>query len=129
MRYAFLFAIPLVTMAGQPVAPQGPAIINVQLSSFKFTPRTIVLDRGRAYALRLHNASKDGHNFVAPAFFAESPIAPDDRRMVREGEVEVHPGMVHEVRLTAPAAPGRYKVRCTHRFHKLLGMSGTIIVR
>jgi plastocyanin len=41
----------------------------------------------------------------------------------------VHPGMTHEIRLTAPATAGRYKVKCTHRFHKLLGMGGTIIVR
>ena len=129
MRYAFLLAVPLVAIGAQPAAPQAPAVVNVQLSSFKFTPRTIVLDRARPYVLRLRNVSKDGHNFVAPSFFAASRIAPEDRRMVTEGEIEVHPSMVHEVRLTAPAAPGRYKLKCTHRFHKLLGMSGTIIVR
>lgn len=129
MRYALLFlALPL-TLAVPSATAQAPAAVNVQLSSFKFTPRTIVFDHGRSYMLRLHNVSKDGHDFTAPAFFAASRIAPQDRHMVRGGEVEVHPGMVHEIRLTAPAAPGRYKVKCTHRFHKLLGMSGTIIVR
>ena len=49
--------------------------------------------------------------------------------MLVEGEVEVRPGMTHDIQLTAPAAPGRYKVKCTHTFHKLLGMSGAIIVR
>lgn len=129
MRNAFFLAVPLAVLAAQPVTSQAPAVVNVQLSSFKFTPKTIVLDRGRSYVLRLYNASKDGHNFVAPTFFSASQIAPADRRMVREGEVEVHPGMVHAIRLTAPAVPGRYKVKCTHTFHKLLGMSGAIIVR
>ena len=129
MRYAFLPAIPLAVLGAQPATPQAPAVVNVQLSSFKFTPKTIVLDRGRSYVMRFYNASKDGHDFAAPAFFAASRIAPQDRRMVAEGEVEVHPGRTHEVRLTAPTTPGRYKVKCTHTFHKLLGMSGTIIVR
>jgi plastocyanin len=129
MRYAFLSAIPLALLGAQPATTQAPAVVNVQLSNFKFTPKTIVLDRGRSYVMRFYNPTKDGHDFTAPAFFAASRIAPEDRRMVMEGEVEVHPGMTHEVRLTAPAAPGRYKVKCTHRFHKLLGMSGTIIVR
>jgi uncharacterized cupredoxin-like copper-binding protein len=129
MRYAFLFAVPLIALGAQAATPQSPAIVNVQLSSFKFTPRTIVLDRGKAYRLRLTNVSKDGHDFTAPSFFAAARIDPADRQMVRGGEVEVHPGMAHEIRLTAPAAAGRYKLKCTHRFHKLLGMGGTIIVR
>ena len=129
MRYAFLAAIPLVAFGAQAATPQGPAVVNVQLSNYKFAPSTIVLDHGRPYVLRLTNISRGGHDFTAPAFFAAARIAPEDRRMVVGGEVEVHPGMTHAIRLTAPAAPGRYKVKCTHSFHKMLGMSGTIIVR
>ena len=128
MRNGLLFALPLALLA-PPATAQAPAVVNVQLSSFKFVPRTIVLDHGKSYVLRLSNISKDGHDFTAPAFFAAARIAPEDRRMVREGEVEVHPGMTHQVRLAAPATPGRYKLKCTHTFHKMLGMSGTIIVR
>ena len=128
MRYAFLFPISLVALGAQPAAPQTPAAVNVQLSNFKFTPRTIVLDRGRAYVLRLYNASSGGHDFTARDFFAAASIAPPDRRWVTEGEVEVPPGQLREIRLTAPAA-GRYKLKCTHTFHKTLGMSGAIIVR
>lgn len=129
MRYAFLLAVPLVTLGAQPATPQSATIVDVQLSNYKFTPRTIILDRGRPYVLRLTNVSGGGHDFTAPTFFAAARIAPEDRRMVAGGEVEVHPGMTHAVRLSAPAAPGRYKVKCTHRFHKMLGMSGTILVR
>ena len=128
MRYASLLAIPLVAFSA-PTTPQSATPINVQLSNFKFTPTTIVLDRGRPYALRLYNASGGGHDFTAREFFAAASIAPSDRRWLSGGEVEVPPGQLREIRLTAPAAGARYKVKCTHRFHKLLGMSGTIIVR
>jgi uncharacterized cupredoxin-like copper-binding protein len=128
MRCA-LSAIPIALLAAQPAAPQAAAVISVQLSSFKFVPQTIVLDHGKPYVLRLQNVSKDGHDFTAPTFFAASRIAPGDRAMVAEGEVEVHPGMVHEIHLTAPAAPGRYKLKCSHSLHKMFGMSGTIVVR
>lgn len=128
MRYAFLTAVPLAIVGAQPATPQAPAAVNVQLSNFKFTPRTIVLDRGRSYALRLYNASGGGHDFTAREFFARARVAPSDRRWIANGEIEVPPGQLREIRLTAPA-PGRYKVKCTHRFHKTLGMTGTIIVR
>ena len=128
MRYAFLFAAPFAALGLQPAAPQAATPVNVQLSNFKFAPKTIVLDRGRSYVLRLYNASGGGHDFTARQFFAAASIAPTDRRWVTEGEVEVPPGQLREIRLTAPAA-GRYKVKCTHTFHKTLGMTGTIIVR
>lgn len=128
MRYAFLAAVPFAIMGAQAATPQGPAAVNVQLSNFKFTPRTIILDRGSPYAFRLYNASGGGHDFTAREFFAAAAIAPDDRRWISNGEVEVPPRQLREIRLTAPA-PGRYKVKCTHRFHKTLGMTGTIVVR
>ncbi len=128
MRYAFLLAAPIALFGAQPATPQAPAVVNVQLSNFKFTPRTIVLDHGRAYVLRLYNASSGGHDFTAPSFFSAATIAPSDRRWVTGGEVEVPPGQLREIRLTAPAAAS-YKLKCTHSFHKMLGMSGKIVVR
>ena len=128
MRHNLLLATSLAILAAQPATPQALAAVNVHLSNFKFAPRTIILDRGRAYVLRLHNASRGGHNFTAREFFATASIAPSDRRWVSNGEVEVPPNQLREIRLTAPAA-GRYKVKCTHKFHKMLGMTGTIIVR
>lgn len=128
MRYAFLLALSLAALGAQPAAAQPAPVVNVQLSNFKFTPKTIVLDHGRAYVLRLYNAASGGHDFTAREFFDAANIAQSDRRWVAEGEVEVPPGQVREIRLTAPAA-GRYKLKCTHAFHKTLGMSGTIIVR
>ena len=128
MRYAFLLAVPVAMFGAGPAASQAPTAINVELSNFKFTPRTIVLDHGRSYVLRLHNAASGGHDFTASDFFAAASIAPGDRRWVTEGEVEVPPGQVREIHLTAPGA-GNYKLKCSHTLHKSFGMTGHIVVR
>lgn len=128
MRYASLFAVPLILLSAQPAAPQAPAVVNVQLSNFKFTPKTIVLDHGQDYVLRLANVSDGGHDFTAPAFFAAANVAGEDRRWISEGEVEIPSGQTREIHLSAPAA-GSYKLKCTHSFHKMFGMSGEIVVR
>lgn len=127
MRRSIIVAL-AVFAAVPAVAAEGQTVVNVQLSNFKFAPRTIILDHGRSYLLRLRNVADGGHDFTAREFFAAAAIAPGDRRWVTEGEVEVPPGQVRDIRLTAPAA-GRYKLKCTHSMHKFFGMSGTIVVR
>ncbi len=128
MRIAPLFALPLILLAGSSAMGQPAPVVSVQLSNFKFAPSTILLDHGRSYVLRLANVSGGGHDFTSPAFFAAAAIAPADRRWIHDGEVEVPPGQVREIRLTTPAA-GTYKLKCTHSFHRMFGMSGRIIVR
>ena len=128
MRLCPIFAIAALAVAGAPVAAQQPAVVDVQLADFKFTPSTIVLDHGQSYVLRLANAAGGGHDFTARKFFESSVIAADDRHWLAEGEVEVPPRQVREIRLTAPAA-GSYDLKCSHSFHKMFGMSGKIVVR
>jgi uncharacterized cupredoxin-like copper-binding protein len=48
--------------------------------------------------------------------------------LIAEGGIEVPAGQAVEVHLTAPAA-GTYKLKCSHAFHKMFGMSGSIVVR
>ena len=127
MRLSILFAS-MVALAAPAAVAQGPAVINVQLSNFKFAPQDIVLEHGQAYVLHLTNVADGGHDFMAEEFFDASSIAPEDRRLVIEGSVEVPAGQVREVHQTAPAA-GSYKLKCSHSFHKMFGMSGTIVVR
>ena len=117
MRNAFLLAAGLAALGAAPAAPQSP-VVNIRLSNFDFEPGTIVLVHGRAYVFRLYNASSGGHDFTARGFFRAANVAP----------AEVPAGQVRQISLTAPA-PGSYKLKCTHRFHHLLGMGGTIIVR
>lgn len=128
MGHASWLAAGLLALAAAPATPQAPAVVTVQLSNFNFTPRTIVLDEGRSYLLRLYNSAGGGHDFTARDFFAAATVAPGDRRWIRDGEIEVPSGEWRQIRVTAPRA-GRYKLKCTHRFHKALGMTGTIIVR
>lgn len=128
MRIALFGPAFAVVVAASAATAQSPAVVEVRLVNFKFTPRTIVLDHGRPYVLRLVNVASGGHDFTAPAFFAASSIAARDRGWTRGGEVEVPPGQVREIHLTAPRA-GSYKLKCSHSFHKMLGMSGQILVR
>jgi uncharacterized cupredoxin-like copper-binding protein len=125
MRIARLIALTL----GIALSPaQPPATVQVQLASFSFTPNTIVLNHGQPYVLRLANVSDGGHDFMAEAFFAAAAVTPADRSLIQEGAIEVPAGQVREVHLTAPAA-GSYKLKCSHSFHKMFGMSGKIVVR
>lgn len=127
MRLSLLLAFTMAAVA-PPAVAQGPAVFDVQLSNFKFTPHDIVLEHGHAYVLHLANVADGGHDFTAEDFFAAAAIAPEDRRLVTEGVVEVPAGQVREIHLTAPAAGG-YKLKCSHSLHKMFGMSGTITVR
>ena len=129
MRYAILLTLPLAALAASSVPAQAPAVVNVQLANFKFTPKDIVLNHGQTYVLRLTNVSDGGHDFVAEAFFDAASVAPADRRLIAEGGVEVPSGQTLELHLTAPVAPGSFKLKCSHTFHQTFGMSGTIVVR
>lgn len=128
MRYIIFLALPLALLAASPAPAQAPAAVNVQLSNFKFAPNAIVLNHGQPYVLRLANVASGGHDFSAPAFFAASSIAAPDRASIKDGTIEVPAGQVREIHLTAPAA-GTYNLKCTHAFHKMFGMSGSIVVR
>ena len=128
MRIAQYIALPLALMAGTSALAQPSPTIMVQMANFKFTPENIVMDHGQSYVLRLTNVAGGGHDFTAPGFFAAASVAAADRRLIADGEVEVPAGRTIEIHLTAPAA-GRYKLKCSHTFHKMLGMSGEIVVR
>jgi uncharacterized cupredoxin-like copper-binding protein len=129
MRIAALLALPLVLIGAQPATSQTPTVIGVQLTSFSFTPKTILLDHGHDYVLRLANVADGGHDFTAHEFFAASAVADADRHFIIDGVVEVPSGQVREIHLTAPDAAGSYHLKCSHSFHKMFGMSGSIVVR
>jgi uncharacterized cupredoxin-like copper-binding protein len=129
MRIAALLALPLMLIGAQPARSQTPTVIGVQLANFSFTPKEIVLDHSHSYVLRLANVADGGHDFTAPEFFAASAVVAADRALIADGEVEVPPGQVREIHLTAPGAAGKYHLKCSHSLHKMFGMAGSIIVR
>lgn len=107
--------------------PESGQRVEIEMSSFKYTPSTITLKHGQSYVLHVVNRSDGGHDFVAKAFFAAAQVAPEDRRLIGKGEVELQGGAAVDIRLTAPA-PGRYEVHCSHFMHSTFGMKAEIVV-
>lgn len=120
MRALVAFA---VLLAAPALAQDAPQRVEVQLSSFDFTPATIRLAAGRPVVLHLVNSGDGGHNFAAPEFFA---AARDVSGPVERGRVEVGGRQSVDVALTP--ARGTYRLRCTHALHTAFGMTGEIVV-
>lgn len=102
--------------------------VTVQLSSFKFTPSTLILQRGVPYRLHLVNVASGGHDFDAASFFAGSTIAPEDRKKIEKGRVELGGGKTADIRLI-PLKSGTFRLHCSHFMHATFGMKGAITVR
>jgi uncharacterized cupredoxin-like copper-binding protein len=112
-----------------PALAQPPAErIEVNLTSFKFTPARIDLRHGQAYVLHLVNQSDGGHDFNAKAFFAAAQLAPEGKAKANHGEVELAGGESTDIHLIAPP-PGSYELHCGHFMHSTFGMKGSIEVR
>ena len=123
--HAALTAGLIAACAASQAGAQG-AEQRVELSSFGFTPRELHLRAGQPTTLVLANVASGGHDFAAPEFFAAARIQPGDATLVVDGEVEVPARSTRTVHLV-PAA-GTYKLTCTHTFHAMFGMKGTIVV-
>jgi uncharacterized cupredoxin-like copper-binding protein len=113
-----LLALPVVT-----TAESTPRTVEINLSNFDFTPRTLRLRAGEPLVLHLVNTAHGGHNFAAPEFFA---AASGVSGPVVKGKVELKGNQSVDVRLTP--ARGHYRLRCTHALHATFGMSGEIEV-
>ena len=122
-----LCLLPLLLVAA-PAAPaqNAPHNVDVQLTSFDFTPAEIRLRAGVPVVLRLTNGGRGGHNFSSPSFFAAASLAPGQAGIVRGGAIEVPSRQTVTVRLTP--ARGTYRLRCTHTLHTAFGMRGRIVV-
>jgi len=115
-----LLALPAASLA------QAPRTVEVRLTSFDFTPKTIHLHAGQPVTLRLVNPGNGGHDFSAPQFFAAAQIPAGQTAAIERGSIEVHGHQTVTVQLTP--ARGSYRLRCTHRLHSAFGMHGEIVV-
>jgi plastocyanin len=122
LAFRLAAAASLALLAGVPAQAQ-PAAQTVILYSHGYAPQRLQLAAGRRVTLIFVNRSGKGHDFTAPAFFAQSRILSGQ---VRGGSVGMGPGQSRTVTLIPRA--GRYKVHCSHFFHKQLGMRGEIVV-
>lgn len=120
-----LIALPAATTA-QPPDRAHAQKVEVKLSSFDFTPSTLHLHAGRPVVLHLVNTGSGGHDFTAPAFFKSAQVQPGSRGAVAKGSVEVPGHRSVDVALVPKA--GDYPLKCSHAFHKTLGMTGRIVV-
>lgn len=118
--------VSLVAGAADAVQTRPIGAVPVVLTNFKFQPAALVLRSGAPTVLALRNVSGKGHSFSAPELFASARLDPRSQALVHNGRVEVPAGTEVDVTLTPP--PGRYRFKCTHTFHAMLGMTGTITV-
>jgi uncharacterized cupredoxin-like copper-binding protein len=123
---ALLLLIPAGAAAAQAPDWAHAQRVDVELSSFAFTPSTLHLRAGRPVVLHLANSASGGHDFTAPAFFAAARLRPQDRARVGKGSIDLRGHQSAEVALVPKA--GSYPLKCSHTFHKAFGMSGRIVV-
>lgn len=105
-------------------APASPRQVQIDLASFSISPKPILLAAGQPVRLVFANRSGSGHDFTARSFFASARTI---RGAVDNGEVELKGHQSAMVELVPTR--GTYKAHCSHFGHKLLGMTGTIIVQ
>ena len=124
-----------LALAAVPAAAQGPQqgpqwrrarAVEIRVTSFDFEPKTIRLAAGQPVRLILLNAGEQDHDFSSAAFFAASDIRPRDAKSAGGGRVEVGAGETVSIALVPRA--GRYKLRCSNLFHRIMGMTGEIVV-
>ncbi len=125
-RLAATAALGLAAAASTSSSAQAPAapVQQILLYSYGYNPNPIVLAAGKPVTLTFVNRAGKGHDFTAAKFFASSRIVAGS---VRGGEVDLDGGQSKSITLI-PAA-GQYRVHCGKPFHKMLGMSGDIVVR
>ncbi len=114
-------------VAGAAYAQPAEQTVDVALSDFAFTPKVLHLHHGTPYRLHLVNKSGKGHDFEAYELFESSQVASGDKGKIDDGKIEVSKGETVDVRFT-PMKAGTYKVKCTHPFHEMLGMTGEVVV-
>lgn len=127
LAFVALAAGSAVPLLAQAVDYSRAQAVEVDLSSFKFTPAKVELRAGQPQLLTLINTSSGGHNFAAREFFAAADIAPQDAGRIKKGAVEVGKGETVVIRLMPRA--GQYDLKCSHFGHSTFGMTGVIVVR
>jgi plastocyanin len=99
---------------------------DVQLSTYDIQPGEIRLKAGEPVRLRFVNNSNQGLTFSARDFFRSAKLRRRDVQAVKGGTVRIPPLSTRTVVLVPRA--GRYRAQGANFLHRLLGMSGRIIV-
>lgn len=131
MRLVPLLLACLAALAAAPAFAQEPnwrqyADYDLLLEPFDYQPKTLRLEAGRPVRLRFVNSGQRSLSLSAPAFFRAARIRPGDEAAIRNGAIRLAAGERRTIYLVP--APGRYRMRSANMFHRLLGMSGRIVV-
>jgi plastocyanin len=118
---ALLLAVPAAAQEWR-MAPE----YDVQLSTYDIQPGEIRLKAGEPVRLRFVNNSNQGLTFSAGDFFRSARMRRRDSGLVRGGAVKVPPLSTRTIVLVP--RPGRYRAQGANILHRMLGMSGRIIV-
>lgn len=129
VRVSLVVALFLLTptAVAQPADWSAAETVTVTLSNFAYAPETLRLEHDRPYRLRIVNAARGGHNFVAREFLGAATVAAQDRAKIDQGAIELAGGQSVDIRFVI-SRPGRYEVHCSHFMHTTFGMSGEIVV-
>lgn len=126
MRRLFL---PLLLLLASPAAAQDWRMApeyDVLLTTYDIEPGEIRLKAGAPVRLRFVNTTSRGLIFSAEGFFRDSRLRRRDSALVEDGGIAVPPLSTRTIVLVPKA--GRYKAFGANLLHRLLGMSGRIIV-
>ena len=119
----------MALLAAAPAAAQDWRMApeyDVLLTTYDIQPGEIRLKAGQPVRLRFVNNSNQGLRFSADGFFRDSKLRRRDSALVKGGSLEV-PALSTRTIVLVPRA-GRYKATGANLLHRLLGMSGRIIV-
>lgn len=105
--------------------PRAPEY-DVLLTSYDIQPRVIRLKAGEPVRLRFVNNSNQRLTFSAADFFRASQLRRRDGETVRGGTITLGPLSERTIALVPRA--GRYGASSRNFIHRLLGMSGRIVV-
>jgi len=100
--------------------------VDLRLTDFDIAPEIVHLRAGQRVLLRITNDSPLPHDLTAPEFFAASLAPAPEASAVRQGRIAIRPR--ESLTLALEPRAGRYSMKCSHPLHKMLGMSGTIVV-
>lgn len=127
-----------------PVDPAKGRVIEITMTEFGFSPRTITVEQGEKVTLKLRNAGALEHEFMAGRVpLPGRGYTEDWLRLAVPGLAQhTHPGEEHLgegvrvstdwigwVTLVIPSARGTYEFGCFIAGHYEAGMKGTLIVR
>ena len=122
MRFAYLFALTLGICLVARVCPEPRDRVrfNWPTTNLPRTPSCSTMGSPMCCGCTMPRMA--AMTSCAEAFFAAAAVTPVDRRLVHGRRDRSAARQVREVHLTAPAA-GSYKLKCSHSFHKIFGMS------